>query len=98
VEASKKERMILLGVVPILAASAGAIMTVLGQRYFGSEPPKTDAVIEILKMQGIPIADRVRLLEIATKGTDRFYSLLNVMFFGLMTPLAAVIVSFSRKP
>lgn len=96
-ETSKRERIILLGVVPVAAACAGAILTVLGQRYFGTEPPKSDAVMEILKMQGITTADRLKLLEVATKGTDKLYSFLSIALGGLLVPIGAVITSFVRR-
>lgn len=96
-EASKRERVVLLGVVPILAASFGAVATVLGQKYFGSPSPAPDAVLAVLRMQGVSPADKVKLIQAVTADSERFYSFLHIAIGALGAPLGYILVRFGNR-
>ena len=96
-EASRRERILLLGAVPILAAGLGAVATVLGQKYLGSGQASSDAVIAILTMPGVSSADRIKLIDAVTKDSQSFYSLLHILLGMLGAPIAFVLYSFRRS-
>jgi hypothetical protein len=96
-DASRRERIILLGVVPVLAAGAGAIATVLGQKYFGGTQPTSDAVTAVLKMQGLNAADRIKLIEAVTRDSERFYGFLHILLGLLSAPLGFLMVRFGMR-
>lgn len=72
----RRERIILYGVIPVLAAVVGAIATVVVGRLTGSSNP-SDAMVSVLKDQHLAAADKEKLLALINVGTERFYSLLG---------------------
>lgn len=97
-EASKRERMVLLGAVPILAAGTGAILTVLAQKYLGgSGGEASDAVQAVLRMPGLTTADRIKLIEAVSQDSKSFYSLLHIGLGLLGAPLAFLIARFGQR-
>jgi hypothetical protein len=95
-EASKRERYLLLGAVPILAAGFGSVVTLLGQHYLGDGSPDP-TILEIIKMQGLTPEQRIQLLEYATKSSSSFYSLLHIALGLFSAPLAAILWALARK-
>ncbi len=93
-ETSRRERVILLGVVPILAACLGAVITVLAQKYFGNGDHPSDTVLAVLKMQGLSPNDRVKLITAVTQDSERFYGFLHLMLGFLGAPLGFFLVRF----
>lgn len=72
---SKRERIILYGVIPVLSAIVGAIATVVVGRYVGGDNP-SDLMTAIVKDQTLNAADKVKLMAQANVATERFYSFL----------------------
>ena len=95
-EASKRERIVLFGAVPILAACVGSVMTVVASHYFGANEPG-DAMLTVLKMEGITPAQRIQLLEQVNLGTSRFCSFLNMAGIILVTPTAGILWSWAAR-
>ncbi|OAN51866.1 hypothetical protein [Sphingobium sp. TCM1] len=77
-EQSKRERIILFGVIPVLSAIIGSIATVIFTRAAGSGKVD-DAVVEILRNQSYSAADKAKLLTLANADSDHFWSLLSSM-------------------
>lgn len=75
-ETTKRERIILYGVVPIVAAVVGAVMTVIVGRYIGGDKP-SEVLVEILKAPGLSPADKAKLMALANESTTRFYDFLK---------------------
>lgn len=96
-EASKRERIVLLGLVPILAAGLGAVATVLAQKYLGSSDHPSDTVMAVLKMPGLTAADRIKLIEAVTRDSERFYGFLHIMLGALGAPLGFLLVRFAPR-
>lgn len=79
-EASKRERLILFGIVPIVAAIAGAVATVVISRMTGSAKVD-DVMLEIIKMQGVTAEQKAKLMELANQSTSSFYTWLSSVGF-----------------
>lgn len=75
-EQSKRERIILFGVVPMLSAIAGSIATVIFTRAAGSGKVD-DAIVDILRNQSYSASDKARLLTLANADSDHFWSFLS---------------------
>ena len=95
-DASKRERIVLFGAVPILAACLGSVATVAAVHYFGPNVP-SDAVIAVLKMEGLTAEQRLQLLEQVNLGTSRFYSFLNTAGIILLVPTGGVLWSWAAR-
>ncbi len=75
-EASKRERFILFGAVPIVAAVLGAVTTVIiGQVSGGNDT--NQVLLEIVKMEGLTPDQRLKLMTEANAATGRFYNWLS---------------------
>ena len=85
-EASRRERIMLYGVVPIVAAVVGAVATVWVGRYLGGDHP-SDVMVEIMKAPGLSPADRAKLMELANENTTKFYDFLK----GVLGVLSALV-------
>lgn len=72
----RRERVILYGIVPVLAAIVGAIATVAVSRFTGNANP-SDAIIAVLKDPHLTAIEKQKLLSLVNVGTERFYSLLG---------------------
>lgn len=95
-EASKRERLVLFGAVPIVAACLGSLVTVMASQYFGAGAP-SDAMLAVLKLEGITPAQRLQLLEQVNLGTSRFYSFLNTASIILLMPAAGILWSWAAR-
>jgi hypothetical protein len=73
---SKRERIILYGVIPVLAAIVGAIATVVVGRYTGSDNP-SETMIAIIKDPTLSPNDKAKLMALVNVSTERFYTLLG---------------------
>lgn len=96
-EASRRERIVLLGVVPILAAALGAVITVLAQKYFGSGDRPSQAVLAVLKMPGISPSDRIKLIGAVTQDSEHFYNFLDLLLGALGAPIGFLLVRFAPR-
>lgn len=94
-EASKRERIILLGVVPIVAAILGAITTVIISHATGGGGNQNDVMLEILRMEGLTFEQKTKLMQIADQQNSRFYTWLSsigtivLMAIGYIAPSVA---------
>ena len=79
VNPTKRERIILFGVIPVFAAIVGAIVTVAVTNYAGGSKP-SDAMLEILKMQNTTAADKLKLIAAVNSSADQFYKSLTHKF------------------
>lgn len=95
-EASRRERIVLFGAVPILAACVGALATVMAQKIFGADVPG-DAMLTVLRMEGVTPEQRLQLLEQVNLGTSRFYSFLNTAGIILLMPTAGILWSWAAR-
>ncbi|RUN76070.1 hypothetical protein EJC47_13160 [Sphingomonas sp. TF3] len=77
-EQSKRERIILFGVIPVLSAISGSIATVIFTRAAGSGKVD-DAIVEILRNQSYSAEDKTKLLTLANASSDHFWSILSTM-------------------
>lgn len=75
-EASRRERIILFGVVPIFAAVVGAVATVAVAHFTGGNETN-EAVVAIVKDQSLTAAQKAELIKLANYSTDRFYTWLS---------------------
>jgi hypothetical protein len=81
---SKRERIILYGVIPILSAIVGALATYMIARYLGGGDHPSEVMVEILKTPNLSPADKARLMTLANVNTERFYSFLGYLSSVLM--------------
>jgi hypothetical protein len=88
-EASRRERIVLYGAVPLASAIIGAIASAVLTRAFAGSPP-SDAIIAVLKAPGLSPAERAKLLELATSDTTKFYSFLNTLAVLLLIPAGSI--------
>lgn len=95
-DASKRERFFLFGAVPILAACLGSFVTVVASHYFGASAP-SEAMVTVLKMEGLTAAQRLQLLEQVNLGTTRFYSFLNTAGIILLMPTGGILWSWAAR-
>lgn len=95
-DASKRERIVLFGAVPILAACLGSVLTVIAGHYFTASEP-SDAMVAVLKMDGLTVAQRLQLLEQVNLGTSRFYSFLNAATVIILFPTAGIIWAWAGR-
>jgi hypothetical protein len=95
-EQSKRERWVLYGAVPMVAACLGGVVTVAAGHFFGAAAP-SDAMLAVLKMDGITVDQRLKLLEQVNLGTSRFYSFLNTAGVILLMPTAGILWSWAAK-
>ena len=94
-EASRREQIVLLGVVPILAAALGAVITVLAQKYFGSGDRSAEAVLAVLKMPGVSPSDRIKLISAVTQDSERCFDVLDLMLGALGVPIGFLLAIMS---
>jgi len=85
-EPSKRERIFLFGVVPVLAAVLGSLVTVLVGYWTGGHANPDATMIEILRTPGLTPEQKAELMKLANASTDRFYSWLTSV--GLIVVLA----------
>lgn len=94
-EASKRERFMLFGAVPVLAACVGGVVTVAAGHFFGSNVP-SDAMIAVLRMEGVTVEQRLQLLEQVNLGTSRFYNFLSTGIL-LLIPTGGILWSWADR-
>lgn len=75
-EASKRERVILFGAVPILAAMVGAVATVVVGHLTGGGN-QNDVMMEIVRAPGLTFEQKSKLMELANLNTTKFYTWLS---------------------
>lgn len=73
---SKRERVFLLGVVPVVAAIAGSVVTVLATHYMQDSQP-SDAIVAIIQDNSLSAAEKEKLIGLVNSNSDRFYSILT---------------------
>lgn len=95
-EATRRERIIFYGAVPILAACIGAVATVAAQRMFGATAPD-DVMLAIIQMEGITAAERMKLIEAVNVNSAKFYSFISTAAAMLLVPISVVIIAYARK-
>lgn len=76
-DASKRERIILFGVVPVVAAIVGAVVTVVVGHLTGGGGNTNDVMLEIVKSSNLTFEQKQALLEIADQNAARFYTWLS---------------------
>jgi RsiW-degrading membrane proteinase PrsW (M82 family) len=97
-EPSKRERIILYGVVPVVSAIVGAVGTVLATRFFGAGDG-SDAINAILSAPGIDASAKAKLVELVNANDKQFYDLMRSMFGICSLLIGAMIGSgFFRRP
>jgi hypothetical protein len=89
VEQSKRERYVLFGVVPVVAAVLGSVTTVAVQRLTGGTEV-SDAVLAIIQDHTLSATDKAKLIQLANNSTDRFYA-----FLGSTLTAVTVLIGFS---
>ena len=68
-EATKRERFLLFGLVPIVAAILGAVVTVVvGQMTGGTGGEHSQVMIEIVKAPGLTYDQKAKLMQMAIPG------------------------------
>ena len=88
-QATKRERIILYGAVPIAAAIIGAIVTaVLTQRSGG--PNTAAAIAQITADKALTAAQKLRALELVNKNDQQLYDLIRTCLLALVLPLGAI--------
>ena len=88
-EATKRERVILFGVVPVVCAVVGVVGTVVTSRLFGADQPG-DAIVAIVQATNLTAAERIKLLELANKNDQQFYEFLRSWLLILCVPLGVI--------
>ncbi len=84
---SKRERFFLYGVIPIIAALLGSLMTVWATNYMGHSAP-SDAVLEIIKNQNMSALEKIKMLDLVNHDSDKFYDFLG-RILGVVSFLAS---------
>jgi len=95
-EATKRERIVLYGIVPIVAACLGAIVTVVAQRMFGATAPD-EVMLAVIQLEGVTAAERMKLLEVVNENSEKLYNFLNTAAVLLLVPFAGVIWAYSSR-
>lgn len=72
-EASKRERIVLFGVVPVVAAIVGAIVTVIVGHLTGGGGNPNDVMLEIVKAPNLTFEQKQALMKIADQNASRFW-------------------------
>jgi hypothetical protein len=88
-EATKRERIILFGVVPVVCAIVGAVGTVVAGRIMGTDQPG-NAVMAIVQAANLTAAEKMKMLELANKNDQQFYDFLRTWLFMLAVPIGAI--------
>jgi len=69
-------------VVPVVAAMAGSLVTVLATHYMqGSQP--SDAIVAIVRDRSLSAIDKEKMINLVNSGSDHFYSILTTAMGGL---------------
>jgi hypothetical protein len=79
---TRRERIIYLGVIPIVGAVLGALAAAIFQ-IMSSPTAGLPSAVEVLRDQFLSSADKIRLLEMIKEVGDRPWSLLRSLFFCL---------------
>jgi hypothetical protein len=95
VEASKRERVLLMGVVPIAAAVVGALATVLATNYFGSSPEQ-DTLVKMLADPHLSVADRLKVLQALKELDEPFWGVVRTLVGFLAFPIVWIGLECSR--
>ena len=88
-EASKRERLILFGAIPVVAAVLGAVATVIATKLF-SGANASEAIMKVVSDPSLSAADKVKLLDLINAGDGKFYSFLTSVLIFLSIPLTAI--------
>ena len=94
-EASKRERILLLGVVPVIAAISGAIFTVVAQKWFGGD--NTAAIAAVVQASGLSPAEKIKALDAINKNDQQFYDFLRGLFIMLGAPIMVLAMSIGAR-
>jgi hypothetical protein len=97
VEASKRERVILFGIVPIAAAVIGAVATVVIGHLTGGGGNSNDVIIAILKQPGLTPDQQAKLIALANESSSQFYSWLTGCGVSLSVLLGMLAPSIAER-
>lgn len=89
-QASKRERIILYGVVPITSAIVGAVLTVVLTRYFGTTPAE-GSLTKMLANPQLSVQERLRVLQALKELDEPFWSFLRSILTALTVPLSIIV-------
>ncbi|WP_148276529.1 hypothetical protein [Sphingobium sp. SYK-6] len=93
-QASKRERVILYGVVPIAATIIGVVGTVIAQRLFGTDET-VRAISAIANDPTMSSVDKLKAIDLVNKGSQQFYDFLRSTFSLLLVPLGVISIAVS---
>jgi hypothetical protein len=86
---TKRERIILYGIVPVAATIIGSLATVILQRIFGSSE-SGGAIVAVIKTAGLTPPQKVELIKLVNANDDRFYSFLSNTLILLSIPVGSI--------
>ncbi len=95
-EPSRRERWILFGAVPVVAAILGAIMTVVVQRIFGADLVY-DQIRAVLIDQTITAKEKIELIKLLNKSTESFWTVLTYFAGSLSMPIVILAWAWSDR-
>ena len=85
-EATRKERIILYGAVPIVAALVGAVATVVAGRIFDAGDA-ADAIKAVVMDPKLNAVAKSKLIELINANDQQFYDLIRSIFSSSLTIL-----------
>lgn len=74
---SRRERLVLFGVIPVAAAVAGSIATVVIGKLTGGNPDPSQVVLAIVKDHSLNFEQKRQLIMLANDSTTKFYTWLS---------------------
>ncbi|WP_152524717.1 hypothetical protein [Novosphingobium lindaniclasticum] len=94
-EASKRERIFLYGVVPIASVIIGAVATALATKYFGDNPAE-DSLLKLLADPHLSPADRLKVLQALKEIDEPFWGTVRTFVGFLAVPIVWIGVAISQ--
>ena len=88
-EATKRERIILYGAVPIAAAIIGAIVTAMITHKSG-DAANAASIAQIAIDKTMTAPEKLKALELINKNDQQFYDLIRSLFTFLLVPITAI--------
>lgn len=94
-EASKRERIVLLGIAPVASAIVGAVCTVFVQRWFGATT--ADALTAVANASTLSPADKLKALDAINKNDQQFYEFIRTLLLYLGAPIMVLAMSLGAR-